>query len=289
MTDDSKNERQLAASKTGKLSKLPELVDKDGRPITDEEHLRHHRNAIYCTAAPEISTAAAVNFLTDVHNLTHFSGFHFQVADRMDQTLDLLVQSLPKDQRPALISYRPVADHYRPLLNELILTRSVSGFLTYLAQVLALIFETRPETLRSGRQVEVDYVLSFNSMSELRAAFAEDEVDRLSYQGMSHLATTIDKRIGLSLLPDPQDLREAVRIIEIRNLIVHNNAIVNRTFLRRCPEADLSVGERIPVGDALNSAVFLAYAVLDIDKRAIMKFALPTFDGDPPARMCYRI
>jgi len=69
---------------------------------------------------------------------------------------------------------------HEPLLQEMVVVRFVDNFLCYLGELLALIFGTRPETLRSSEQERIDFVLQYDSMDELRAALAEKRVERLA-------------------------------------------------------------------------------------------------------------
>ncbi len=261
----------------------------DGELITQAEAQRLHRLAIYCAFPPKPSTDAAVSFLQGGHELVHFGGFHRQLATRMDETLKIFLGDATHEEGGKVINYTKIADHYLPMMSELILTRSVDILLTYVARLMALIFTTKPETLRSKSQVEVEYILSFDSREEMLTALADDEVNRLAYLGMRQLAENLEKKLGLPLFPQKTDLGHAIDVIEARNLIVHNAGIVNRTYLKRQPHSTQQLGEQIKIASPTEAPAFLAHAVVDIDARAIAKFGLPTYDGKPPERMCYRM
>jgi hypothetical protein len=85
-------------------------------------------------------------------------------------------------------------------------------------------------------------------------------------------------RLGLKLFEDSEGLNRAVRILETRNLIVHNWAVVNRLLLSRIPGYPASEGQRLEfqVDPIFDDAEFLAHCVADIDPRAAEKFGLPT-------------
>ena len=114
-------------------------------------------------------------------------------------------------------------------------------------------------------------------MEELVAWLAERRVERLAYQGMSTLAEDLSERLGLSLFGEPEDAGRAIRIVEIRNLIVHNRAVVNRVFLSRVPDYPAKEGDRIEidVDDLFEDVQFLAGLCFDLDRRAAEKFGLP--------------
>lgn len=163
------------------------------------------------------------------------------------------------------------------LVFEMTLSRSVDNYLSYVSELLGLIFRTRPETLRSGEQVRLDFVLEHSSMDGLIDALVERRVERLSYQGMDALAKDVDEVLGFSLFPSSTELRAAVTAVETRNLIVHNRAVANRRFLARVPDVGVKLGERVrlepeEVGDTLK---LLDRAVTQTERRAAEKWGLP--------------
>jgi len=260
-----------------------------GEVMTEERHQYMHWLAIYCTPIPHPSTEPAVRFLEAGHDLMHFMGLNEMLPERLDKTVQALGQTMPDFKPDSVINYTEVSLHYRPLISEVLITRGVDAFLTYVARLMALIFTSKPETLRSRSQVEIDYILSFESREEMVTALADDEVNRLARQGMRELAGNLQKRMGLVLFPDAARLDYAVELIEARNLIVHNGGIINRTYQRRVLNSKQRLGDKLHLFEAVDGPVSLAYAVIDIDERARAKFDLPVFEGTPSDRMCYRL
>src|SRR5260221_6988835 len=111
---------------------------------------------------------------------------------------------------------------------EMMLVRGADNFLTYVSELLALVFTSRPETLKSGETVRLDEILQHSTMDDLVKRLAERRVERLSYQGMRDLQKDLSEKLSFELFPSPESLVRAVRVIEIRNLLVHNRGIVNR-------------------------------------------------------------
>jgi abortive infection bacteriophage resistance protein len=83
--------------------------------------------------------------------------------------------------------------------------------------------------------------------------------------------------MGLILFEEEEDLQRVVVITQIRNLIVHNRAIVNRIFLSRMPAFSTKLGEtlEIEIRGVFSDISFLLQTAFDIDMRACQKFALP--------------
>jgi hypothetical protein len=96
-------------------------------------------------------------------------------------------------------------------------TRIVDNYLTYVAELLALIFRTRPETMRSEKQVSLRVVLSHDSMDDLIATLAEQQVERLSRAGLRELHDELSKSMGFALFEEPDARDGAARAVEIRN------------------------------------------------------------------------
>ena len=135
---------------------------------------------------------------------------------------------------------------YAGFLSETVLTRSVDNFLSYVSELLAAAFRTRPEILRSNEEVRVDFVLDHRTMDELIEALADRRVERLAYKGLRDLAHYLSDRLGFDLFPEVDEFDAAIFTVECRNLLVHNRGVVNPTFLSRVPDPELfALGERL--------------------------------------------
>jgi hypothetical protein len=152
----------------------------------------------------------------------------------------------------------------------------VDNYLTYISELLAAAFLTRPQMLRSSEQVRVDFVLSHGRMEDLIEALTERRVERMSYMGMGDLATDIERELGLNLFGEDATLRRAIRIVENRNLIVHNRGVINARYLRKLPGEGLAVGDPVPLtwDSVMADLNFLAESVREIDGRATEKWQL---------------
>jgi hypothetical protein len=172
-----------------------------------------------------------------------------------------------------------------PLLQELILTRTVDNFLCFISDLLALIYKAKPEMLRSSEQERVDFVLQFSDMDQFRAAVAEKRVERLSYLGLKELAEYIDSHMSFQLFESPEFLNKAAVLVEMRNICVHSRGRVSSISARRFPELKAQLGKRIDLSyeSVTSNRKFLENCVFDIDVRATNKFSLPARQvPDPP-------
>ena len=165
---------------------------------------------------------------------------------------------------------------FLPLIAEMVWCRGVNNFLTYLSHLLGLIFRTKPEMLRSSKMARLDVILAFESIESLIDHLAEKRVHDLVYTGLPSLQETLQNEIGFSLFSDEERMKRAILIVETRNLIVHNRAVVNDMFMRRTGADWVKPGDKDQVGleCAMRCLRFLAAVVLDIDIRAQEKFSL---------------
>jgi hypothetical protein len=238
---------------------------------------------------PAVMTAPCQRYFEDNLSLTAFVGFVSHLATERDETAKVAAQALyetahddDERERHRVILERggvgalKTLRSFAQLLLKLVAARGADDFLLYISELLALVFRSRPETLRSSEQVRLDLILQHDTMEDLVSDLAERKVQALSYQGMRSVATWVEERLGLKLLANPASLDRAVRIVEVRNLIAHNRAVVNRLFLTRIPDGPAAIGDvlNLNVDDVFDDLEFLGQAVADLDERSVAKFGL---------------
>jgi hypothetical protein len=247
---------------------------------------------------PDAATDACARFATDHVRLMSFVGFVSGLALRADEVRRIAAEALAGGDR---IAGREVEEYeidenttavralqrHREVLLEMAYTRGVDNFLTYISELLALVYGERPETLHAkgepkrggtAETVPLDTILEHSTMEDLIASLVERRVTDLSFKGLRALATYLSERLGFDLFEDEDDLRRAIRVVEIRNLIAHNRAVVNRVFLNRIEETEgFPLGRRVDldVDRLFGDLSFLARSTFAIDTRAGEKWALP--------------
>lgn len=232
------------------------------------------------TTSQYLLSAPGLQYSRDYDQLQRFVVFVTDAATIEDARIALAqtIRAVSGKESPDLSvgAVDELAVHLQLFL-QMMLCRSVDNFLTYLSELLSVIFRTRPEMLKSNETTRLDLILQFKKMDDLISALVEKRVTDLAYQGMRDLSKDLSRKIGFDLFEREEDLARAVRIIEVRNLIVHNRAIVNRLFLSRLPDFTASLGDRVDLESrAVDDIEFLDSSVSDIDRRAVEKFGLPT-------------
>jgi hypothetical protein len=169
---------------------------------------------------------------------------------------------------------------YEEMYKQMVLCRGVDMYLTYLTELLRLVFSVKPEIMKSNEQVTYESILEHSTIDDLVGWLIEEKVTKLSHHGVAKLSEFFEKRLGLALFTNPACAEGVAKLVEIRNIIVHNRGIVNQLFLDRVPGWLGKIGEAIVVRDKeiTKMLVFLAAAAGDTDERARDKFGLPSYD-----------
>lgn len=195
-----------------------------------------------------------------------------EMSDGFEINLDKAAQRLLDDQVV-----------YENLIIEMILSRAIDGFLTYMADMLALIFTSKPETLKSNDTMKYDDILSYGSMEELVHEMAESRVRNLTYGGFEKLHGYFKEKLNFDLLGKDEDFDSISVIVAVRNLCVHKRGIIDKIFSDKVSKTHFVedgkkpiVGKRIDLSrrafyDSLGDIYTLASS---IDDRASIKFSL---------------
>jgi hypothetical protein len=162
------------------------------------------------------------------------------------------------------------------------LCRGADLSLAYISSALRLVYLQQPNSLRSSEKVDINFIFQYSSLDELLVALLERKVRALSFQSLSDLNADLSRRLGMPLFADDNQRDRAVYLTALRNLIVHNQGVVDERFMRLYPDAP-GVGTRIQIGANENSEAirFLIDWIMDLDVRMIEKFSLPTRPRTP--------
>jgi hypothetical protein len=202
------------------------------------------------------------------------AGFTAPVGDDFYAALDSQVDSvwwLRKNER---------------IITEMVLCRIVDVFLTYFSDLLRLILVAQPNALLSERgTVDLRRVMSASSLDELKKELVDDRILALSYKSVADLAHYLEERLGFVVFSDPAGLSLVVKIVETRNLFVHNRGITNDRYFERTgrlPGEEPGHRLRIRPSDLLRFNSFFDGLVKKIDTTSAEKFTLPLLSRTIP-------
>jgi len=225
-------------------------------------------------------TEAYVRFQEDAALLLRFTAFFGELVTHSDEVGRILHEGREEpgeggETDKGAVYY--MREHVAPMLRRLLFEKGVDNFLSYISDVLGLIFETRPQALRSSETVKLNEILQHESMEQLIDFLVERKVERLAYQSLRDLGHDLETTLNFALFLDEDAFTTAASAVEIRNVLVHNRGKVNRKYFRNVTDTTYELGDAIEVsGDHLFSTLgSLETSAHDIDLRAIEKFGLP--------------
>ncbi len=240
---------------------------------------------------PSTATEPCARFLAGTAAIVELALFIASLVHHSDSAARTALEALAElDTRPGAEKWKQQLEEapnkgpserwfakFARLIYKMQLTRTVDEYLGYVAGLLSAIFIARPEALRSSEKVDVEFVLQHETMTDLVGALAERRVERLAYAGLRDLAASVADRPGLDLFSSEANLLRGIRIVEDRNLIVHNYGIVNNVYRRKVPSTTRQVGQEVLLGydEMMDDIAFLKAAVEETDRVAVAKWSLP--------------
>ncbi|MBM7850961.1 hypothetical protein JOD31_001186 [Methylopila capsulata] len=232
---------------------------------------------------PDGVTEPCLTYIARVMELRDFVGFFFNFV----KTSVALGGLVPQDARTqadvkAFAVLRYDYSKHRPFVNQIMLSRAIESFDLYLTTTLRDIFLARPEMLKSEGSIDIASVIEAGSYDELILRISERKIHDLSYKSLGELRKFIQSRTGIDLFHNDASFEMTVLASEVRNLIAHNDCVVNDIFRARIKrvssQLDVSETGRVQITDEwLRRASYtLDGIVFRFDQLAAEKFALQT-------------
>ena len=104
----------------------------------------------------------------------------------------------------------------------------------------------KPELMKSKKQVvDLEYILQFNNIEDLHKSLSQKELEKLGYINIDDLAALFYKKFNIDIRKNLDcwfDLRENYYR---RNLIVHADGNVSKTYLEKCPLENVKLGQEL--------------------------------------------
>ena len=232
--------------------------------------------------APKVGTPAAEEYYRVHFRIEQYLNWVIWMAGTMDHMSEIARKALisveenSKEKKKLEKGERTrkkmvdVLKENRQFFLELINNRYIDNYINYLSELLAFIFQQRPETLRSSDQIEIASVLQHDTLEEFIRAEAERRVERLSYKSFGDLMDFFQSRFNLHLFAE-EKIPLIVEAIEVRNISVHNRCIINKRFCRRTGVDPSLIGQRrelfIETVDQLAPTLFEGVKKLDASTR----------------------
>lgn len=104
-----------------------------------------------------------------------------------------------------------------------------------------------PHKLDSKKKIDLKEVLSAQSIDELRMKAVDSVINELSYKSPREFAVAVEGIISVNLLECP-DFHKYIELKATRDIIIHNDGIVNSTYLAKAgSHVRAAEGETIPI------------------------------------------
>ena len=140
--------------------------------------------------------------------------------------------------------YRFLAHQQLPVNGIFQLVSAIEIMFTLLIKQIVLAF---PEKINSKRKIDYKEILTSKNIDELHSRIVDSFVLDLSYQSPKEFASSVKDVISVNLLECP-DFHKYVEVKATRDILIHNEGIVNKTYLFKSDShARASVGELIPL------------------------------------------
>ena len=222
------------------------------------------------------ATEALARYLNDHRSLLGFQAYLWRLIVRVDHSDPAKLP--PPDEPPPPESAVAEMNNHSAFLDEMVFCQTVNSFLTYLADLMALIYEKYPQKLPSNKQATYRFCIEHHLAGDLIPALAEETVRELTHQHLNDLASHFEKKLDLVLFPKEADTVTAALAVDIRNIITHNRGVINRFFIQRNLGFAASLGKRVVPSEEESRRMLgtLGYGARQPDLRAIKQFALPT-------------
>ena len=228
------------------------------------------------------ATLALARYLNDLHSVLGFEAYLWRMIVKADYSHSEPTKFPKPGDPPPPESAVAQMDIHSAVLGEMVFCRDVNSFLTYLADLMTLIYEKYPKKLPSNKQTTYRFCVEHHMAGDLISALAEETVMELTHQSLDALAKYFKKNLDLVLFTKGAHLANAGLCVDIRNVITHNRGIVNRFFIQRNPRFADDLGKRLVLGEQDRREMLgtLGYCARKIDLRAIKKFGLETVEPE---------
>lgn len=230
-------------------------------------------------------TEPCLTYMARIMELRKLISFYFNFVKSSEEMRKLLPKGAEQkagEQVIGVLQYN--YSKQRPLINQIMLSRAIESFELYLTTAMRDIFLARPEMLKSEGSIDVSAVIEAGTYENVVWEIVNKKLHELSYKSLGELRKFIQSRTGIDLFPSQAAYEMTVLASEIRNLIAHNDCIVNDVFKARTKginlELEISSTGRIKIDDLWlrRASYMLDSLVFDFDEKSAAKFDVRTLN-----------
>lgn len=139
---------------------------------------------------------------------------------------------------------------YSPMLMDMAFIYLVAIFDAFLTDILGNVLLQRPDTMKtSKKQLSYEDIIRLQAEGNLINHLVQREVNELSYKSISEQTEYYNKRFNIRVEDSGVDVADLSQIRAARNILIHNNGIVNTIYLEVVPDSPYKLGDRFYVTD----------------------------------------
>jgi len=217
---------------------------------------------LYSISSEEITEVFSFNRITTAAYKTHFNVSNKIEANESD-----------------LEAYRKkILEHAKSLLYPSVIFKTsliygVAAFEVFLNKFLFILFEAEPRALKtSSKTMTYEEILSFKSFKLLKEKMINTVLHELFYKSIAEKITFVNKKFGFNLHFTEEkstifdtniNVPKLTEIFSLRNIVLHNNAIVNEVFLKNNKNNKYKLGEQLRFdAETTHEMIFYLFEVM---------------------------
>lgn len=237
-----------------------------------------------------MQTNAFKTFSYEQNKFLHFLDTLAMQAEQIDKNRKVAIQALHDTSNEGTqekAKYKMELDNYELIasqiifkqnnrfLAELLLTKTIDNFQTFITELLTLVYRKFPRMIESSEKITFEEVLEQNEIGNLIHLIVEKKVMELSYKGLGDLNSYLKKKLDFSLITNDSDLRFLFLKYQERNLLVHNYGTINFRF-KKLTNSEARIGDKLELElrDSFDFSDFAFRTAKEINDRAIEKWSL---------------
>ncbi|MFT3911471.1 MAG: hypothetical protein QM737_18755 [Ferruginibacter sp.] len=163
-------------------------------------------------------------------------------------------------------------DRYPTIVYAMSLVYSLAHFEAFLSEITKELFLAFPLSLsNSKKQLSYEEIIKNNANEKLINIIIQRELIEISFKNIKEQIEYLSTKFNISYKyvkgestwgTDELDIEALVELFSIRNMILHNNSIVNVKFLKDNPDSLYKEGDKLIVTDKqVSKAILLLLAV----------------------------
>lgn len=151
--------------------------------------------------------------------------------------------------------------NYIKLQVEMALCDAVNNFLSFLSEIMHVILIKNPRIMSNDNdKISFRAVFDHTDIVSLQTKVIADKIEHISRKGFNELTIFFKENLKFEIHLNNENEKKIVkRIIDIRNLLIHNRGVMDQHYVDTYKSEDLKAGQPVPFGV---SSMLLAVALL---------------------------